>query len=107
MAHIASPPYFSWIVDKLLAISAHPFHHTHLNYYKEKGINTIVSINDENEPPFHVTTDMKIIRFPLGKYACPTLADCQYFVSLMENAKRRHEVSRYHAYQRFINYRFV
>ena len=36
MAQIGIAPYFSWVVDKLLAVSALPYHHTHLNYFAEK-----------------------------------------------------------------------
>ncbi len=34
-------PYFSWIIDKLLAVSALPYHHTHLKYFRDNGIHTV------------------------------------------------------------------
>ena len=93
MTQISIPPYFSWIVDKLLAVSALPFHHTHLNYYADNGIQTIVSISDDIDPPFHTKQNLKVIRLNTASTRAPSLNECMYFVSLMENAKRRGEVN--------------
>ena len=92
MSQIGIPPYFSWVVDKLLAVSALPYHHTHLNYYAENGIHTIVSISDDIEPPFHTKQGLKVIRINTVSSRAPSLNECMYFVSLMENAKQRGEV---------------
>ena len=93
MAHSAIPPYFSWVVDRLLAVSAFPYHHTHLKYLSDHGITTVISINDEMGPPFHTRPQLKVINLPVSSNSGPSLFDCQSFVSLMENAKMRREVS--------------
>ncbi|CAF0714800.1 unnamed protein product [Adineta steineri] len=38
------PPYFQWIVDKRLAICAHPFHASHIRYILEQRIQTVISV---------------------------------------------------------------
>lgn len=86
----AMPPYFTWIVDKLIAISAHPYHHTHLNYLTLNKIQTVVSIQDLLQAPFHTNPLLKVVHFPL--YYTPNINDCHNFVNLIENAKRRGEV---------------
>lgn len=91
MAYTSIPPYFSWLVDRLLAISAHPYHHTHLRYLTENGINTIVSINDEMEPPFHTRPNLRVINLSIHGNT-PTVSQCQQFVSLIEVAKQRRDV---------------
>ena len=91
MAFASIPPYFSWVVDRLLAVSAHPYHHTHLRYLVESGINTIVSINDEFQPPFHTRSNLKVINLTISGNV-PTLAQCQQFVALVEYAKQRKDV---------------
>ena len=88
MAYSSIPPYFSWVVDRLLAISSHPYHHTHLRYLSENGINTVVSINDEIEPPFHTSPNLRVINLSISA-GIPTVSQCQHFVSLIENAKER------------------
>lgn len=91
MAFTSIPPYFSWLVDRLLAISAHPYHHTQLKYLTENGINNIVSINDETTPPFHTRPNLKVFYFSIPGDT-PTLQQCQQFVSIIENAKQRRDV---------------
>ena len=111
------PPYFTWyvsktkylyfliialtfslffsikrVVDKVLAVSALPYHHTHLNYLTNNGIQTVVSVIDETfRVPFHTNPKLKVVNLNTNL----TVADCQNFVSLMERAKARGEV-RYH-----------
>lgn len=91
MANSAIPPYFSWVVDRLLAVSAHPYHHTHLRYLTEHGIHTVVTINDCNDPPFHTRPELKVLHMNIRSGSTPSLYDCQRFVSVMEEAKRRNE----------------
>ena len=93
MAHSAIPPYFSWVVDRLLAVSAHPYHHTHLRYLTEHGINTVVSLNDDREPPFHAKPQLKVIHFSTPSGCAPSLYECQNFVNLILDAKQRNEVN--------------
>jgi hypothetical protein len=90
MSHTAMPPYYTWIVDNLLAVSALPYHHTHLNYLSNHGIQIVVSILDENHRvPFHTNPKLKVINLNSRL----NLADCHMFVNLMLNAKARGEVS--------------
>jgi hypothetical protein len=91
MAFSSIPPYFSWVVDRLLAVSAYPYHHTHLRYLIENGINTIVSINDEFQPPFHTRPNLRVINLSIPGNV-PTVSQCQQFVALIENAKQRKDV---------------
>ena len=95
MTQNSIPPYFSWVVDKLLAVSALPFHHTHLNYLNGHGIHTIISFADDVEPPFHTKPGLKVLRLSVGMNSPPSINDCNFFVSLMENAKQRGEVCAY------------
>ncbi len=92
MANSAIPPYFSWVADRLLAISAHPFHHTHLRYLTEHGIHTVVSISDDRDPPFHTKPQLKVIHFNTPSGCAPSLFECERFVGIMMNAKNRKEV---------------
>lgn len=92
MTQNSIPPYFSWVIDKLLAVSALPFHHTHLNYLSGHGIHTIISFADEVEPPFHTKPGLKVLRLSVPMNSPPSINDCHFFASLMENAKRRGEV---------------
>ena len=92
MANSAILPYFSWVVDRVLAVSAHPFHHTHLRYLVDNGIHTVVSISDDKLPPFHTKPQLSVIHLSIPSDGSPTLHDCENFVSMMENAKRRNEV---------------
>lgn len=85
----AKPPYFTWILDKVLAVSAVPFHHSHLNYLKLKKINTIFSFDDHKKVPFHTNPFLKIVSLSNNNL---NLNDCLNFVYLMENAKIRGEV---------------
>ena len=89
----AVPPYFSWVLDGLLAVSAFPYHHTHLRYLIENRIHTVVSISPEEEPPFHTKPELKVVHLRVGQLQAPSLSECYSFVSLMESAKRRNEVS--------------
>jgi protein-tyrosine phosphatase len=94
MSQSCIPPYFSWIVDKTLAISAFPFHHTHLKYLSKNGIHSVVSINSPDlMPPFETTPDLECIQLTLPECYPPTLEDCQNFVNLMDRAKARGEVN--------------
>ena len=95
MANSAIPPYFSWVVDRLLAVSAHPYHHTHLRYLTEHGINTVISINDRDVPPFHTKPQLKVLNMNITSGTSPSLYDCQRFVSIMDDAKRRGEVNNF------------
>lgn len=95
MANSAIPPYFSWLVDRLLAISAHPFHHTHLRYLVDNGIHTVVSIDEE--PPFHTKPQLKVLSLSVAKEGTPTVYECQQFVALMDSAKKRHEAVLVHS----------
>jgi hypothetical protein len=89
----AMPPYFSWVIDGLLAVSAYPYHHTHLRYLSENRIHTVVSVSPEEQPPFHTKPDLKVVHLRVPQLQAPSINECQGFVSLMENAKRRREVS--------------
>lgn len=86
------PPYFSWVLDGVLAISAYPYHHTHLRYLVENRIHTVISVSPEEEPPFHTKPDLKVIRMNISQLQAPSLQECQQFVSYVEHAKRRNEV---------------
>lgn len=85
----AKPPYFTWVLDKVLAISAVPFHHSHLNYLKFNKIETIVSFDNDKKVPFHTNPFIKVVRFSNNNL---NLNDCLNFVNMMENAKKRGEV---------------
>ena len=85
------PPYYTWIVDKLLAVSALPYHHTHLNYLSNDGIQIVVSISDEQfRVPYHTNPKLKFINLRSDL----SLSDCHVFVNLMLNAKARGEVKK-------------
>ena len=105
MANSAIPPYFSWVVDRLLAVSALPFHHTHLRYLTEHGIHTVVSITDETLPPFHTKPELKVIHLQIGRNG-PSMQECEYFVSLVLNAKQRREVTNLTLLINFSNFFF-
>ncbi len=89
------PPYFQWIIDKHLAICAHPFHASHIRYLLEQRIQTVISITNtygsgipnQSRPDLHVQT----LNIPDGE--APTMQQCQQFVRRMEIARQREEVS--------------
>jgi len=93
MANSVIPPYFSWVVDRLLAVSAHPYHHTHLRYLIENGINMVISFNDSSDPPFHTRPQLKVIYFNTSSGCTPTFYEVDRFVEIMEDAKKRNEVN--------------
>lgn len=90
----AMPPYFQWIIDKRLAICAHPFHASHIRYLLDQKIQTVISVVDGSAAPIphqsrgdlHVQT----LRVPEG--GAPSNQDCQQFVRRMEIARQRGEV---------------
>jgi hypothetical protein len=86
------PPYFSWVQDKLLAVSAFPYHHSHLRYLIDNRIHVVVSLAPEKEPPFHSKPDLKIIKFDIADSDVPSLDHCRYFVNLIDSSKMRKEV---------------
>lgn len=93
MAHSAIPPYFSWVVDRLLAVSAHPYHHAHLRYLTENGINLVISLNDSRtEPPFHTRPQLRVVYLNTPSGGAPSIYEVDRFVDIMEDAKRRNEV---------------
>ena len=84
------PPYFTWVVDRLLAISSTPYHHSHLNYLIKNRIHTVVSFLDQPQPPYHTNPLLKVI--PYSSRANLQQSDCDAFVSLIEESKQRGEV---------------
>ena len=79
----------------MIAISAHPLHHTHLRYLVDNGIHTVVSIDEE--PPFHTKPQLKVLSLGVAKDGSPSLFECQQFVALMDSAKKRHEAVLVHS----------
>ena len=46
MAYATIPPYFSWVVDRVLAVSSHPYHHTHQqDWYHSKTIPNLTCLS--------------------------------------------------------------
>jgi hypothetical protein len=81
--------FFVRIVDKLLAVSALPYHHTHLNYLTQDGVQQVVAVVDDSfRVPFHTNPKLKVITLS----TCISLSDCHMFLDLMEKAKARGEV---------------
>ena len=83
----AVPPYFSWVIDGLLAVSAFPYHHTHLRYLSENRIHTVVSMSPEEEPPFHTKPELKIVKLGYLLSKNIKLSSIKYFWG--EHFKRR------------------
>lgn len=85
------PPYFSWIIDNLLAVSAYPYSHSQLRYLTDNNIHTVVSCTTDKEPPFHSKPFLRVVRLHVLDSKAPSLDECKYFVDLMQQAKQRKE----------------
>jgi hypothetical protein len=88
------PPYFQWIIDKRLAICAHPYHTSHIRYLLEQRIQTVVSIVDAYSSgiPSQSRRDLKVHTLNIPDGGAPTMQQCQEFVHRMEIAQQRGEV---------------
>lgn len=87
------PPYFSWVLDNLLAVSAFPYDHEKVRYITENNIHTVVSITTDRTPPFFSKPNLKVLNIRVHDEHPPSLSECKNFVALMERAKSRHEVT--------------
>lgn len=89
------PPYFQWIIDKRLAICAHPFHSSHIRYFLEQRIQTVISVNDGSTAtiPYQSRRDLHVHTLHVPEGGAPTNQDCQQFVQRMEIARQRGEVT--------------
>lgn len=92
----AMPPYFQWIVDKRLAICAHPFHASHIRYLLEQRIQTVISISDGHSSsiPHQSRGDLHVHTLRVPEGGAPSSQDCQQFVQRMDIARQRGEVER-------------
>lgn len=90
------PPYFQWIVDKRLAICAHPYHASHIRYLLEQRIQTVISIGDTyaSAMPNHTRGELRVHNLYIPDGGAPTLQQCQQFVQSMDIARQRGEVGR-------------
>ena len=88
------PPYFQWIIDKRLAICAHPFHASHIRYFLEQRIQTVISIADTygSGLPNQSRGDLQVRTLHVPEGGAPTMDQCQQFVQRMEIARQRGEV---------------
>ena len=88
------PPYFQWIIDKRLAICAHPYHASHIRYLLEQRIQTVISITDTygSGIPSQSRGDLKVHTLNVPEGGAPTMEQCQQFVQRMEIAQQRGEV---------------
>ncbi|CAF0714185.1 unnamed protein product [Adineta steineri] len=87
------PPYFQWIVDKRLAICAHPFHASHIRYILEQRIQTVISINDSYNSglPNHTRGELQVQNLYIPDGSAPNMQQCQQFVQRMAIARQRGE----------------
>ena len=86
-------PYFSWIEDKVLAVSALPYHHSHLKYLVNNGVRVIVWVGDSNPPPLHTTNELRSMRVSVDSSRVPSLNSCLQFVDIVQRARQRREVN--------------
>ena len=87
------PPYFSWVLDDLLALSGIPYDHEKVRYITENNIHTVVSITTDRTPPFFSKPFLKVVNFRVHGDQPPSLNDCRSFAALMDRAKSRREVN--------------
>jgi len=89
------PPYFQWIIDKRLAICAHPFHASHIRYLLEQRIQTVISIADTYGPgiPHQSRGDLHVDTLNIPDGGAPNMQQCQQFVQRMDIARQREEVN--------------
>ncbi|UJR31646.1 hypothetical protein I4U23_019127 [Adineta vaga] len=87
------PPYFQWIIDKRLAICAHPYHASHIRYLLEQRIQTVISINDTygSSMPNHTRGELRVHNMYIPDGSAPSLEQCQQFVHSMDIARQRGE----------------
>ena len=88
------PPYFQWIIDKRLAICAHPFHASHIRYFLEQNIQTVISVTAERQTniPNQSRADLHVHTLYVPEGGAPTTDDCHQFVQRMNIARQRGEV---------------
>ncbi|CAF3166605.1 unnamed protein product [Rotaria socialis] len=89
----STPPYFQWIIDKRLAICAHPFHASHIRYLLEQRIHTVISITDSyrSDIPNQSRADLHVQTYHVPEGGAPTMQQCQQFVHRMDVAQHREE----------------
>jgi len=89
------PPYFQWIIDKSLAICAHPFHASHIRYLLEQRIQTVISIVDTYSSgiPNQARGDLHVHTLNIPDGGAPTIEQCKQFVQRMEIGRQREEVN--------------
>lgn len=89
------PPYFQWIIDKRLAICAHPFHASHIRYLLEQRIHTVISVAESyaSDIPSQSRIDLHIETLRVPEGGAPTMQQCQQFVHRMAIAQQRGEVN--------------
>ncbi|CAF0772231.1 unnamed protein product [Rotaria sp. Silwood1] len=87
-AYDSMPPYFSWIEDRVLAASAQPFHHSHMQYLRSQGIRLLVNI-DMNIPPH--SNSFKHVCFSIAEHCCPTFEQIIDFINVVLAARDRGE----------------
>ncbi|CAF0826147.1 unnamed protein product [Didymodactylos carnosus] len=87
------PPYFQWVIDNLLAISAHPYHASHIKYLLEHKIQTIISVSDNQAhvPPHQSRGELHVLHMDVPDGGAPTTEQIQQFVNRMDVAKQRNE----------------
>lgn len=88
------PPYFQWIIDKRLAICAHPFHASHIRYFLEQRIHTVISVGStySTDIPNKSRADLHVENVYVPEGGAPTNDDCRRFVQRMNYAQQRGEV---------------
>ncbi|CAF2484759.1 unnamed protein product [Rotaria sp. Silwood2] len=84
VVHDSMPPYFSWIEDGVLAASAQPFHHSHMQYLRSHRIHLIVNIGIDTPPYSNV---FKYVCFSIAEHCCPTFEQIIDFINLVSSAR--------------------
>ncbi|CAF0829400.1 unnamed protein product [Rotaria sordida] len=82
------PPYFSWIEDHILAASAQPFHHPHMQYLRSHGIHLIVNIDTDILPNSSL---FKHVCFSIAELCYPTFEQIIDFINLVLAARDHDE----------------
>ncbi|XP_074643024.1 dual specificity protein phosphatase 23-like [Tubulanus polymorphus] len=90
------PPYFSWVIEGLLAALAFPSQPEHIEYLKDNNIKHLVSLTAERIPKVDGFPDINWTHIPIKDFTAPTLPQVDEFVKLLDYAKKENEAVAVH-----------
>ncbi|PIK37941.1 putative dual specificity protein phosphatase 23 [Apostichopus japonicus] len=90
------PPFFSWIVPKLLASHGLPSTSAEVKYLEEVGIKHVVVLTKECKPPIEEGPNINWSFVEIIDFTPPTVEQVQEFLKVVEIGKQQNEAVSVH-----------